>query len=85
MSDEAHRLALRRFIAERAPRLRFAEGMRVPRSADEEAAIRAWLRALYGRMLGPKRVEPFWEVILWQKSSEDFKGKVLLSFWTAGG
>ncbi len=47
MSDEAYRLELRRFIAARAPRLRFAEGTRVPRSADEEAAIRAWLRALY--------------------------------------
>jgi len=45
--DEAYRLELCGFIADRAPGLRFAEGMRVPRNADEESAIRAWLRALY--------------------------------------
>jgi alkylation response protein AidB-like acyl-CoA dehydrogenase len=53
-SDESYRLELRKFIAERAPRLTFAEGKRVPRDSDEEAAIRSWLKALYdAEYLGP--------------------------------
>ncbi len=42
------RAHVRRFIAERAPFLPFPEGVRSPRDATEEAAIRAWLGALYG-------------------------------------
>ncbi len=42
------RVDVRRFIADHAPKLRFAEGVRVPRSDDEERSIRAWFRALYG-------------------------------------
>ncbi len=45
--DEAYRLDLRKFIGERAPALTYAEGMRVPRNADEEEAVRSWLAALY--------------------------------------
>lgn len=41
------RAGLRRFLAGRDPGLRFPEGVRVPRDAAEEAAIRAWLGALY--------------------------------------
>ena len=45
--DETFRHALRRFIEDRAPALTFPDGVRVPRNDDEEAQIRAWLRALY--------------------------------------
>lgn len=54
LSDESYRLELRKFIAERAPRLTFVEGKRTPRDAGEEAAIRTWLGALYAAgFLGP--------------------------------
>lgn len=52
-SDEIFRLELRAFIAERAPKsdfvgvAEFVEGIRVPKDAEEEAAVRAWLAALY--------------------------------------
>jgi alkylation response protein AidB-like acyl-CoA dehydrogenase len=46
-AEESFRAEVRSFIAERAPRLCFAEGQRVPRDAAEERAIRAWLAALY--------------------------------------
>ncbi len=43
---EAFRAEVRAFIAEHGPALR-AEGLRVPRDADEERRIRAWLGSLY--------------------------------------
>jgi alkylation response protein AidB-like acyl-CoA dehydrogenase len=45
--DAGFRTEVRRFIAERAPALRFRDGLRVPRHADEERAIRAWFHDLY--------------------------------------
>jgi alkylation response protein AidB-like acyl-CoA dehydrogenase len=48
MSDlEEFREEIRRFIADRSPRSDFVEGMRVPRDADDERAVRAWLGALH--------------------------------------
>ncbi len=44
---ELFRGQLRAFIAEHAPRIHHQEGVRVPRDADEERAIRQWLAALY--------------------------------------
>jgi alkylation response protein AidB-like acyl-CoA dehydrogenase len=46
-ADQAFRVGLRRFLAERDPGLRFPEGVRVPRDAAEEAAIRSWFGALH--------------------------------------
>ncbi len=43
---EAYRQRVRSFIAERGHRMH-QEGVRVPRDAAEEQAIRGWLRALY--------------------------------------
>ena len=45
--DAAFRNTLRAFIADHAPQLDFAEGVRVPRDEGEETAIRSWLAALY--------------------------------------
>ena len=45
--DEEFRAGVRRFIAERAPRLRMPEGVRAPRSPAEEREIRSWLGQLY--------------------------------------
>jgi alkylation response protein AidB-like acyl-CoA dehydrogenase len=45
--DELFRTEIRTFIAEHAPRLRLREGVRVPRSPEEEREIRQWLAALY--------------------------------------
>jgi alkylation response protein AidB-like acyl-CoA dehydrogenase len=45
--EQTFRHEVRRFIAERAPRLTFRDGMRVPRDPAEERAIREWLGALY--------------------------------------
>jgi alkylation response protein AidB-like acyl-CoA dehydrogenase len=47
-ADEAFRVEVRRFVAEQAPDLPFAEGTRAPRDAEEERTIRAWLGRLYG-------------------------------------
>ena len=49
MTDEheAFRVRVRAFIAEHAPDIRHQEGVRAPRNADEERAIRGWLGALY--------------------------------------
>ena len=38
---------MRAFIDRNAPRLAFDEGLRVPRDADEEKVIRAWLGSLF--------------------------------------
>ena len=46
-ADERFRDEVRAFIAEHAPRIRHQEGVRVPRDADEERAIRRWLAMLY--------------------------------------
>ncbi|ONH25410.1 acyl-CoA dehydrogenase [Pseudofrankia asymbiotica] len=43
---DAYRARIRSFIAERGVPMR-GEGVRVPRDADEEKAIRGWLRSLY--------------------------------------
>jgi alkylation response protein AidB-like acyl-CoA dehydrogenase len=45
--DVTFREALRRFIAEQAPHLESAEGLRAPRNDEEERQIRSWLAALY--------------------------------------
>jgi alkylation response protein AidB-like acyl-CoA dehydrogenase len=45
--DERFRTEVRSFIAERAPRTRVREGLRVPRDAEHEREIRGWLGALY--------------------------------------
>jgi alkylation response protein AidB-like acyl-CoA dehydrogenase len=47
IDDERFRAGVRRFIAERAPRLRPREGVRAPRDAGEDKDIRGWLRAMY--------------------------------------
>jgi alkylation response protein AidB-like acyl-CoA dehydrogenase len=47
VDDESFRAHLRAFIATHAPPIRHREGMRVPRDAEEEHAIRRWLAALY--------------------------------------
>jgi alkylation response protein AidB-like acyl-CoA dehydrogenase len=46
-ADEEFRAGVRSFIAEHAPGFRLTEGVRVPADAEQEAQIRAWLRALY--------------------------------------
>ncbi len=52
-TGEEFRADVRRFIAERAPRIPFPEGIRAPSDPAEEQAIRTWLGALYeGGYLG---------------------------------
>ena len=46
-AEESFRVELREFIAHHAPDIAHQEGIRVPRDANEERAIRTWLASLY--------------------------------------
>jgi alkylation response protein AidB-like acyl-CoA dehydrogenase len=49
LGDETElRMRVRDFIARNAPPGRFYDGLRVPRTADAERALRAWYAALFG-------------------------------------
>src|SRR5581483_11491175 len=45
---DGFRAEVRAFVAAHAPGPDFVEGLRMPRDAEHERAVRAWLGALYG-------------------------------------